>query len=74
MALVVRSPRFVLSSTIASHCYPDQPELSHAASAFMAALPQLEPYFIHNVREAMPLIADSAHRVAPRENSATFGR
>jgi predicted metal-dependent hydrolase len=59
MPLLTRSPRFVFSSTIASHWCPNQPEFSHAASAFMAALPYLEPYFIHNVREALPLIADA---------------
>jgi uncharacterized protein len=62
MTLITRTPRFVFSSTIASHWCPDQPEFSHAASAFMAALPELEPYFIHNVREALPLLRDAALR------------
>ena len=62
MTLVARSPRFVFSSTIPSHWCPGQPEFSHVASAFMAALPQLEPYFIHNMREALPLLRDDALR------------
>jgi hypothetical protein len=89
MTLVTGSPRFVFSSTIASDCCPDQPEFSHAASAFMAALPYLEPYFIYNVREVASSLkarhapeaallvdrgAGHCDRVAHRENSATFGR
>ena len=62
MTLKVRSPAFVFSSTIASHWCGDLPEFSHVASAFMAALPELEPYFIHNVREALPHVADPALR------------
>jgi hypothetical protein len=62
MPLQVRSPRFVFSSTIPSHWCEGEPEFSHAASAFMAALPQLEPYFIHNVREGLAHVEDPALR------------
>jgi predicted metal-dependent hydrolase len=56
--IVVRDIKFELSERIASHWCAGQPEFSHVASAFMAALPQLEPYFIHNIREAARTIDD----------------
>lgn len=62
MPLAARSPDFVFSSTIASHWCAGQPEFSHVASAFMAALPLLEPYFIHNVREGAKHVSDPALR------------
>jgi predicted metal-dependent hydrolase len=52
--------KFDLGDAIASQWSPAQPEFSHCASAFMAALPQLEPYFMHNVREALELLRDPA--------------
>jgi uncharacterized protein len=54
----VRDMRFELGEHVPSHFCPSHPEFSHAANAFMAALPQLEPYFIHNVREACAAIQD----------------
>lgn len=62
MTVKVRSPAFVFSSTIASHWCGDLPEFSHVASAFMAALPELEPYFIHNVREGLQHVTDPTLR------------
>ena len=56
--IVVRDIKFELNDTIPSHWCAGQPEFSHVASAFMAALPQLEPYFIHNIREAARSIED----------------
>ncbi|MFI5307507.1 MAG: metal-dependent hydrolase [Polyangiales bacterium] len=53
-----REMHFELSEGLASHWCPSHPEFSHAASAFMAALPHLEPYFIHNIREAAEQIED----------------
>jgi uncharacterized protein len=50
--------KFDLGDGVASQWSPSQPEFSHCASAFMAALPQLEPYFMHNVREALELLSD----------------
>ncbi len=49
---------FELPEQLASHWCPSQPEFSHAASAFMAALPHLEPYFIHNIRQAAARLQD----------------
>jgi predicted metal-dependent hydrolase len=58
-SIAARDIKFELSDRIPSHWCPDQPEFSHVASAFMAALPQLEPYFIHNIREAARSIDDA---------------
>jgi uncharacterized protein len=55
----VRDMRFDFGAHVPSHFCPGHPEFSHAATAFMAALPQLEPYFIHNIREASSAIEDS---------------
>lgn len=57
-----RAPAFTFSRDIASQWSPDEPEFSHVASAFMAALPHLEPYFIHNVREALSRVSDPVLR------------
>ena len=57
-AIVPRAIRFELEEGMPSHWCPSRPEFSHVASAFMAALPQLEPYFIHNIREAARHIED----------------
>jgi predicted metal-dependent hydrolase len=54
----VRDLRFALTGELPSHFCPQFPEFSHATNAFMAALPHLEPYFIHNIREASAAIAD----------------
>jgi len=54
-----RDLRFALDDGIPSHFCPSQPEFSHATNAFMAALPHLEPYFIHNIREAGAAITDA---------------
>jgi uncharacterized protein len=64
MTIESRDVRFELSSGTPSHWLPDEPELSHLTTAFMAALPYLEPYFIQNLREALPLITDNALRAA----------
>jgi predicted metal-dependent hydrolase len=50
--------KFDLGEEVASQWSPAQPEFSHCASALMAALPQLEPYFMHNVREALEYLRD----------------
>jgi predicted metal-dependent hydrolase len=50
---VARELRFALSERTPVHFCPGSPEFSHAVNAFMAALPQLEPYFIHNIRECL---------------------
>lgn len=57
-----REIRFELGEQIPKHICPSQPEFSHAAGAFMAALPHLEPYFIHNIRQAGAAIDDAALR------------
>jgi len=56
--IIARDLKFGMDESISSRWSPEQPEFSHVASAFMAALPYLEPYFIQNLREALPLIAD----------------
>ncbi|HKP58113.1 MAG TPA: metal-dependent hydrolase [Polyangiales bacterium] len=58
MAIVSRDLKFELSDTIPVHWSPDQREFSHVANAFMAALPYLEPYFIHNIRTAAETLTD----------------
>jgi predicted metal-dependent hydrolase len=58
MAITARDLKFQLTDAIASHWSPALPEFSHVANAFMAALPHLEPYFIHNLREAAEQITD----------------
>jgi predicted metal-dependent hydrolase len=58
MSINARDMKFDLSSEIAGHWCPDQPEFSHLATSFMGALPYLEPYFIHNIREAAALLKD----------------
>jgi predicted metal-dependent hydrolase len=62
MSITSRDMKFDLSSEIACHWCPDQPEFSHLATSFMAALPYLEPYFIHNIREAAELLQDEGLR------------
>lgn len=57
--IVARDLKFGIDDSVPSRWSPEQPEFSHVASAFMAALPHLEPYFIQNLREALPLIADA---------------
>lgn len=52
-AIRVRELRFALTAETSSHLCPGLPEFSHVVNAFMAALPQLEPYFIHNIRETI---------------------
>lgn len=47
-----RDLRFELGDDVASHWSPGQPEFSHVANGFMATLPYLEPYFIHNLHAA----------------------
>jgi predicted metal-dependent hydrolase len=56
--IVPRDLKFGMDDNVPSRWSPEQPEFSHVASAFMAALPYLEPYFIQNIREALPLLAD----------------
>lgn len=50
--------QFELTDDIPRHFAPREPEFSHAVTAFMAALPYLEPYFIHNIREASRELTD----------------
>jgi predicted metal-dependent hydrolase len=57
-AIRVREPRFALSESTPSHFVPGQPEFSHVVNAFFAALPHLEPYFIHNIRETIAATSD----------------
>lgn len=57
--MLARDMRFELGVAPRHFC-PSQPEFSHATQAFMAALPHLEPYFIHNIREAAGRVADPA--------------
>jgi predicted metal-dependent hydrolase len=57
-AIVPRDLKFGMDDSVPSRWSPEQPEFSHVASAFMAALPYLEPYFIQNIREALPLLSD----------------
>lgn len=56
--IIARDLKFGLDDSVPSRWSPEQPEFSHVASAFLAALPYLEPYFIQTLREALPLIAD----------------
>lgn len=49
---------FLLPDDLPRHFCPSQPEFSHAAAAFLAALPSLEPYFIRTVQEAAASIDD----------------
>jgi predicted metal-dependent hydrolase len=56
----VRDMRFALDERTPSRFCPGHPEFSHATNAFMAALPHLEPYFIHNIREAGAQAGDPA--------------
>lgn len=56
--IIARDLKFGIDDSVPSRWSPEQPEFSHVASAFMGALPYLEPYFIQNLREALPLIAD----------------
>ncbi|HEX4351929.1 MAG TPA: metal-dependent hydrolase [Polyangiales bacterium] len=60
MSIAARNLRFELSDDIANHWAPEHPEFSHIANAFMAALPYLEPYFIHNIRQAAEQLDDEA--------------
>jgi predicted metal-dependent hydrolase len=64
MAIVARDLKFELSEDIPSHWCPEHPEFSHVATSFMAALPYLEPYFIHNIREAAELVNDPQLKAA----------
>ncbi len=52
MTVDVRVLEFELGDDVASHWSPGQPEFSHVANGFMATLPYLEPYFIHNIHAA----------------------
>lgn len=56
----VRDMHFALGERTPSRFCPGHPEFSHATNAFMAALPHLEPYFIHNIREAGGQVSDPA--------------
>lgn len=56
--IVPRDLKFGMDDSVPSRWSPQQPEFSHVASAFMGALPYLEPYFIQNLREAIPLLSD----------------
>lgn len=57
MSIRARDYRFALSADEVRWC-PHHLEFNHCASAFFAALPYLEPYFIHNVREAARGVAE----------------
>jgi uncharacterized protein len=50
-AMPRREIRFEFPADMPSHWCADTPEFSHVANAFMQALPFLEPYFMHNIRE-----------------------
>jgi predicted metal-dependent hydrolase len=52
VAIDARDVRFELGNAVASHWSPGEPEFSHVANGFMATLPYLEPYFIHNIHAA----------------------
>jgi uncharacterized protein len=52
VAIDARDVRFELGAGVASHWSPAEPEFSHVANGFMATLPHLEPYFIHNIHAA----------------------
>jgi predicted metal-dependent hydrolase len=71
--LQARQVRFELGEG-AGHFCPSQPEFSHAANAFFAALPVLEPYFIHNIRQAMAGIEDPVLQAQVRGFNAQEGR
>lgn len=58
MSIAARDLKFDITDSVPSRWSPDQPEFSHVASAFMAALPYLEPYFIQNIREALTHLSD----------------
>lgn len=58
MPITARDLKFDIGDSIPSRWSPREPEFSHVASAFMAALPYLEPYFIQTLREALPLLSD----------------
>jgi uncharacterized protein len=58
MEMHARDLTFELTDAVSSHWSPEQPEFSQFANALMAALPYLEPYFIHNVREAVDRLSD----------------
>src|SRR5262245_16592684 len=64
MSIESRDVRFDLRDDTPSQWSPHAPELSHLTTAFMAALPYLEPYFIHNLREALPLLQDPQLQLA----------
>jgi len=51
MSLLVRKYSFDLTGSSARWC-PSQPEFSHSTNGFFLSLPYIEPYLIHNVREA----------------------
>lgn len=59
VSIVSRDLKFELTDSIPVHWSPEQPEFSHVANAFMAALPYVEPYFIHNIRIAAESLTDS---------------
>jgi uncharacterized protein len=52
VTIEARNLEFELGDELASHWSPEQPEFSHVANGFMATLPHLEPYFIHNIHAA----------------------
>jgi uncharacterized protein len=66
MSIESRDVRFDFAAGTPSHWSPHAPELSHLITAFMAALPYLEPYFIHNLREALPQLHDAQLQRAAR--------
>lgn len=60
VAIDPRILEFDLGDDVASHWSPAQPEFSHVANGFMATLPHLEPYFIHNIHAAAERLPESA--------------
>ncbi|HET6335522.1 MAG TPA: metal-dependent hydrolase [Polyangiales bacterium] len=58
MPIDARNLEFDLNDSVASHWSPRHAEFSHVCNGFMALLPYLEPYFIHNLRTALEVVAD----------------
>jgi uncharacterized protein len=58
MSIEPRDLKFDLSDAIASQWSPWHAEFSHMANGFMALLPYLEPWFIHNIRTAAEQVSD----------------
>lgn len=74
VAVEARHIRFEFDSDLPPHFCPSQPEFSHAADAFLAALPALEPYFIHNIHQALAAIDDPELLAQARVFNAQEGR